>query len=246
MLYLQHGRHDIKCKPSIGFAQPVRPAQPHILQQPYPSTPPIYRNANINLKKTPLPTFSGQISDWPECKAVWKQLAESVYTSKTTLAHELKRSVKEEAIQQIGSVYMTGPEAYDEMWTKLEAHYDDASASVQAALSGLQRLKPAESEDYQALVDLVDEVEAAYCQLQEFDHLNILTMRDVDHISKFLPNHMRLEWICKYADMPSPEKVRPIPTFHEVFGTRARACIQISRQSAHKKEVPQTAISHQC
>ena len=37
----------------IGFAQPVRPAQPHILQQPYPSTPPIHNNANINLKKTP-------------------------------------------------------------------------------------------------------------------------------------------------------------------------------------------------
>ena len=74
---------------SIGFAQPVRPAQPHILQQPYSSTPPIYNNANINLKKTPLPTFSGHKSDWPEFKAVGKQLAESGYTKKTALAHEL-------------------------------------------------------------------------------------------------------------------------------------------------------------
>ena len=169
----------------IGFAQPVRPAQPHILQQPYPSTPPIHNNANINLKKTPLPTFSGHRSDWPEFKAVWKQLAESVYTNKTALAHELKRSIKGEAIQRIRSVYITRPEAYDEMWRKLEAHYDDASASVQAALSGLQRLKPAESEDYRALVDLVDEVEAAYCQLQELDYLNILTMRDVDISANF-------------------------------------------------------------
>ena len=47
------------------------------------------------------------------------------------------------------------------MWGKLEAHYDDASASVQPALAGLQRLKPVEDEDYRALIERVDEVEAA-------------------------------------------------------------------------------------
>ena len=107
---------------SIGFAQPTRPVQPHVYQQYYPATPALSTNANINLKKTPLPTFSGHRRDWPEFKAVWKQLAESVYTNKTALAHELKRSVKGEAIQRIRSVYITRPEAYDEMWRKLEVH----------------------------------------------------------------------------------------------------------------------------
>jgi phosphoglycolate phosphatase-like HAD superfamily hydrolase len=83
------------------------------------------------------------------------------------------------------------------MWRKLEAHYDDASASVQAALAGLQRLKHVESEDYRAIIELVNEVEAAYCQLQELDHLGILTVRDVDHISEFLQSHVRVEWIRK-------------------------------------------------
>ena len=81
-------------------------------------------------------------------------------------------------------------------------------------MSGFQRLKPIESEDYRALVDLADEVEAAYCQLRELDHLNILAMRDVDHISKFLLNH------------------------HEVFGMRSRDCSQISTESAREEEVP--------
>ena len=58
-------------------------------------------------------------------------------------------------------MYITRPEAYDTMWGKLEAHYDDASASVQPALAGLQRLKPVEDEDYRALIERVDEVEAA-------------------------------------------------------------------------------------
>ena len=137
----------------------------------------------------------------------------SKYTNKTALAHELKRSVKGEAIQRIRSVYITRPEAYDEMGKKLEVHYDDVSASVQAALSGFQLLKPLESEDYKALVELVDEVEAAYCQLQELSHLDVLTMRDVDHISKFLPSHVRGEWIRKYQDLPSTEKIKPFPHF---------------------------------
>jgi hypothetical protein len=77
------------------------------------------------------------------------------------LAHELKRSVKGEASQRIHSVYITRPEAYGTMWKKLEEHYDDTSASVQPALAGLQQLKPMESEDYRALIELVDEVEAA-------------------------------------------------------------------------------------
>ena len=113
-------------------------------QRPYSTGSPFNNNTNISLKKTSLPTFSGLRKDWPEFKAVWKQLAESVYSNKTALAHELKRSVKGEASQRIRSVYITRPEPYDTMWRKLEAHYDDASASVQAALADLQWLKHVE------------------------------------------------------------------------------------------------------
>ena len=59
--------HNTPPAQSIGFAQHTRPAQPYVFQQPYPATPPINNNANIDLKKTPLPTFSGR-RDWPEFK----------------------------------------------------------------------------------------------------------------------------------------------------------------------------------
>ena len=83
------------------------------------------------------PTFSGQLKDWPEFKNVWKQLAEAAYKNKTALAHELKRSVKREASQRIKSVYVTKPKAYGAMWKKLEDFYDEARATVQAALEDL-------------------------------------------------------------------------------------------------------------
>ena len=217
---------------------PTTAVPPQESQRPYSTGSPFNNNTNISLKKTSLPTFSGLRKDWPEFKTVWKQLAESVYSNKTALAHELKRSVKGEASQRIRSVYITRPEAYDTMWRKLEAHYDDASASVQAALAGLQRLKHVESEDYRALIELVDEVEAAYCQRQELNHLSILTMRDVDHISEFLASYVRVEWIRKYQGMSSAEKVNPFPHFMKFMEREREAVAKLAENQPAKKRLP--------
>ena len=162
----------------------------------------------VHLKKMSLPTFSSQRKDWPEFKTVWKQLAEGPIKNKTALAHELKRSVKGEASQRIKSVYVTKPEAYGTMWKKLEDYYD-ASATVQAALENLHRLRPVSESDYRGLVEFVDVVESSYSQLEELNQLNTLTMRDVDFVNGLLPNHMRLEWICKYHNMDQAEKIQP-------------------------------------
>lgn len=78
------------------------------------------------------------------------------YENKTALAHELKRSVKGKASQRIKSVYVTKPEAYDAMWKKVEDFYDDASATVQAALEDLYKFKPVSEADYMGLVEFVD------------------------------------------------------------------------------------------
>jgi len=133
-------------------------------------------HSNVQLKKISLPTFSGLRKDWPEFKNVWRQLAENSYTNQTALAHELKRYVKGEASLRIRSVYVTKPEVYDIMWKKLEAHYEDSSASVEAALDDFSKLKPIKDDDYKGLVGLVDEVECAYSQLEELKQLGTLIM----------------------------------------------------------------------
>ena len=85
---------------------------------------------------------------------------------------------------------MTKPEAYDLMWRKLESHYEDVGPSVQAALEDLHKLKAVKEEDYKGLVELINETEVAYSQLEELGRLNILTMRDVDMISELLPSNL--------------------------------------------------------
>ncbi|KAL9975807.1 hypothetical protein ACROYT_G013012 [Oculina patagonica] len=98
---------------------------------------------------------------------------------------------------------------YDAMWKKLEDYYDDTSATIQAALEDLHKLKPVSETDYRGLVEFVDVVESSYSQLEELNQLNTLTMRDVDFVNGLLPSHLRLEWIRKYHDMSQTEKIQP-------------------------------------
>ena len=97
------------------------------------------------------------------------------------------------------------------------------------------RMKDYESEDYRALIELVDEVEAAYCQLQELNHINILTTRDVDHISEHLPSHIRVEWIHKYHDMSSGEKINPFPYFMKFLKREREAVTRLAENQRAKK-----------
>ena len=86
--------------------------------------------------------FSGLRKHWPEFQTVWRQLTENTYTNQAALASELRRFVQAEAKERIKSVNLTKPEAYGIMWKKLEACYDDTSASAQSALYDLSKLKP--------------------------------------------------------------------------------------------------------
>ncbi|CAB4027430.1 Hypothetical predicted protein [Paramuricea clavata] len=202
---------------------------------PLINTRPSHQDSTIRLKRMALPTFSGLRKDWPEFKAVWKSMAESASYNKTALAHELKNSVKGEAKHRIKSVFVTKPEAYDIMWEKLECHYGDTTASVQAALEDLQRLKPVKEEDYKALVELVDEVESAYSQLEELNQLNTLTMRAVDNLTDLLPTHLKVDWRRKYRDLSSAEKLQQFTPLMK-FLERERSVVARLAENQHSKK----------
>ena len=198
------------------------------------------RNAGeVRLEKISLPTFSGQRSDWPEFKTVWKNLAERHYTNKTALAHQLKKAVSGEAKQRIKCVYITKPDAYEQMWTKLEAYYDDKSASIQAALEGLSTLKSVVQDDYRALVQLVDAVEIAYCQLDELGNLDALTTRDVDKICALLPSQLRSDWNRNFFDLTPLEKIKPMPKFMSFLRRERNA---VSRLAEAQKQKPKFQV----
>ena len=219
--------------------------QPVVSTQSYVNSNFPNKDSTISLKRMSLPTFSGLRRDWPEFKAVRKSIAETSSYNKTALAYELKRSVKGEAKLRIKSVFITKPEAYDIMWEKLEIHYEDTSASVQAALEGLRKLKPVKEEDYKGLVELVDEIESAYSQLDELKKLSTLTMRDVDFISELLPTHLKVDWRRKYRDLSPDDKLQPFK-FFDILGKRAFSRCAPSRESTTKEERAMVWLFQSC
>ena len=205
---------------TVPYVQHPMPALIHQVNM----TPNLSEGTAVRLKRMSLPTFSGLRKDWPEFRAVWKSMAESANHNKTALAHELKNSVRGEAKNRIKSVYITKPEAYEVMWKKLEEYYEDTSASVQAALEDLKKLKPVQEEDYKSLVKLVDDVEAAYNQLRKLNYLNTLSMRYVDALSDLLPTHLKIDWRGKYSNLCPAEKLQPKGTFYSVSVCRESTC----------------------
>jgi len=121
------------------------------------------------------------------------------------------------------------------MWRKLEPHYEDASASVQAALEELHRLKPVSEEDYKGLVEFVDAVESSYSQLEELNQLNTLTMRDVDFVNGLVPGHLKVEWIRKYHDMSSGEKIQPFRPFMKFLERERETVARLAENQVKRK-----------
>jgi len=187
--------------------------------------------SEIHLKKTPLPEFSGHRKDWPEFKAVWRELAESNIQNSAVLAYELKRSLKGQAKDKVQNIYITRPDAYDSIWRRLCEFYDDVTASVQAALEGLAKLKPIKDDDYRGLVNFVDSVESAFCQLEELGQSEVLTMRDVDRVAELLPNNLRMLWIRQYHQLEDHFKLRPFPTFMKFLRIERSAVARLAENS---------------
>ena len=120
------------------------------------------------------------------------------------------------------------------MWRKLQEHYEDPSASVQAALDDLSQSKAVKEEDYKGLVSLIDEVECAHSQLEELNHLETLTMRDVDFVSNLFPTHLKLDWIRKYHVLSPAEKVHPWASFMKFLDHERKAVTRLTEKTPSK------------
>ena len=122
----------------------------------------------------------------------------------------------------------------------MEDYYDDTSATVQAALEDLHKLKPVLETDYRGLVEF-DVLESSYSQLEELDQLNTLTMRDVDYVNGLLPNHLRIEWIRKYHDLSKIEKLQPFKPVMKFLEREREAVARLAEYQPRRRrtlEVP--------
>ena len=205
-------------------------------------------NANlapqIKIKRVELPTFSGLREDWPEFKTLWPRLALSAFSCKLVLAKELRDSlVGTTPINLVKCIPITCPDSYDAMWTRLSLHYDDAAASVNAALSKLDCLKPVQEEDYHGLWSMIDAVEVCFSQLTTLSQINCLTLRDVDRLCGLLPASLRRDWHRRYHTLEIAEQVQPFPSFMVFLAEERGIITRLVGSSPTSKR--NSSVSHQ-
>ena len=211
-------------------AQPSRANLSYSMNHQDPSYDTVYT------KRPSLPVFSGNRSDWPEFKAVWKFWAEHQFRNPLQLAMELKKCCRGKAAERVKHIYVTHDQAYESIWSRLEEEYDDAGLCVQSALSRLVSLKPVASGDHGALVKFVDSVEGVHSQLKELNQLSAVHTVDVDRINMLLPRDISVGWLRKYKDLPTEEKLKPFSKFLEFLGAERSVVARLVNCSPKGRE----------
>ena len=89
------------------------------------------------------------------------------------------------------------------MWKKRNAYYDNAGAILSEALEALSLLQPVQENDYQGLINLVDEVGSCFSLLGDIRGLNHISVLEVDKINDLLPTHSQAQWVEKFRDLPA-------------------------------------------
>jgi len=195
---------------------------------------------DLKLKRTELPTFNGEFKHWPEYKIIWPRMAIPTYRCREQLARELRQSLvgEHEVFTEIRNMAIVGPHIFNKMWDRLCDEFDNQSASVEAALTGIFKLKSVQEDDFKSLVKLINEVESCHSQLSIVGQLLCLTMREVDHINKLLPRSIRTEWNRVYHRLPPESKVHPFSTFMSFLdGERKIVLRLIEKQPVDKRKL---------
>ena len=208
-------------------------------ESPLPTSFPISSNQHheVKVKKAELPHFSGKRKDWPEFKTLFPEMAGSTFSSKITLACELRRCLeKGSAIKLIENISITGPQAIDLMWQRLVDHYEDATASVNEVLKILQNLRPVRQEDYKYFTDFSNQVEACYTQLATINHLECITIRDVDNLCTLLPTSLKEGWYEKHLTLSPQNQLHPFQAFTQYLVDRRRAVSRLTEYQPTKKK----------
>ena len=198
-----------------------------------------WNHNTIHTKRPSLPIFSGERSDWPEFRVVWKSLAEGQFRNKMQLALELKRCCpKGRAFESLNNVYVTSEEAYEEMWRRLEEDYGDPGLSVQCALGQLTTIRNVNEGDYRSLVKCIDKIESVHNQLKELGQLCAVHMVDIDRVTQKLPREVNMNWQRRYRDLGEKQKLEPFAEFMSFLKKERAVVMRLSESLLPSEKRP--------
>lgn len=186
-------------------------------------------------------SFSGERKKWPEFRSTWIRYSTEFFDDFDRVT-ALKELLKGEALTLVASIYAVQPDAYQRIMTKLHSHYGDPGLCVDAVLDDLAQLRQVKENDRSGLVNFINKVEAAYCQLGEVGHIATITMPHVDKLVDLLPSVLQREWMMRLAALPGTQHDRPFRQFMSFLETERTIAVRWAERekvrATHNKQLP--------
>ncbi|XP_062390786.1 uncharacterized protein LOC134078694 [Sardina pilchardus] len=174
---------------------PVVPASPYAPPQNIPDLHPGFR-PQINLERTRLPMFSGDMTDYYRWKAEWEELEQLGNPRRTAgvtrfhLLASLSDRVKKDLV-------LSSCASADEMFRRLDNRFGNKAKIVLKISEEVQALPPVKGDNPRKAIELIQAVERALSNLVILGEEEVIKNRWVaQSLESKLPSSLKEKWIA--------------------------------------------------
>ena len=168
----------------------------------------------LKLERMKMPTFSGNIRDYPRFKADFKKHVIPYIKNPDTVAYVLKSCLSNAALEIVKNV----DDDIDDMWKRLDEKYGRISKLTDAIMLELKQLRVLQEGDGQKFINFVDKIEKCYRDLSIIGkESEISNSSIVGLIEEKLPTSIKKQWCLQISnedvDLDGEDKFAAILSF---------------------------------
>jgi len=115
----------------------------------------------LKLERMKLPTFDGEIRDYPRFKADFQKHVSPMIKSNESETYILKSCLSKEPLEAVKNV----DDDLSAMWDRLESKYGRSSILIAEIMKEIKKLSPVKDGDNQSFIKLVNTIEGCYRDL---------------------------------------------------------------------------------
>ena len=152
---------------------------------------------DLKMERMKMPTFSGNIRDYPRFKSEFQKHVAPLTTSEDAAAYLLKSCLEKEALEVVKNV----DDDPNQMWERLDDRYGRSSKLVDAIMNEIKQLKVVPDRNSAKFIDLVNTIERCYLDLVRINmQAEICNSTIVSLIEERLPDTVKSMWCLKVTD----------------------------------------------
>ena len=152
------------------------------------------KRSNLQLQKIPMPSFTGNIRDYPRFKSDLEKYVLPTIENADASAYVLASSLQGEALQLVKNL----SDDITAMWRRLDEVYGNHAKVVDIIMNEIKRLAPVAENDHCSLIALINVIESGYMDLTRLGiEQEISNSQTVSVVEEKLPRDVKLAWSKK-------------------------------------------------